>query len=123
MEWGKKMVRAFKCSVCSKYKKRIESSRNFSEKWIIGMESLCTSNIQDHGKNNQHVLAMSLLAKEHATSHGQGSSRYAPIVQALTRLTDSEKAKFRRKFDIAYLVATENMFFLKYPVICDLEKT
>jgi len=65
---------------------------------------------------------MSLLAKEHAASHGQGPSTYAPIVQALTRLSDSEKARLRRKFDIAYLVATENMSFLKYPVICDLEK-
>ena len=68
------------------------------------------------------MLAMSLLAKEHAASHGQGPSTYAPIVQALTRLSDSEKARLRRKFDIAYLVATENMSFLKYPVICDLEK-
>jgi len=52
MECGKKMVRALKCSVCSKYKKRIESSRNFSEKWIISVESLRTSNIRDHRKNN-----------------------------------------------------------------------
>jgi len=77
------------------------------------------ANIRDHGKNNQHVLAMSLLVKEHAARHGQGPSTYAPIVQALTRLCDSEKARLRRKFEIAYLVATDNMSFL---VICDLEK-
>jgi len=62
---------------------------------------------------------MSLLSKEHATSHGQGPSMYTPIVQALTRLTDSEKANLRCKFDIAYLVASEKISFL---VICDLEK-
>ena len=72
--------------------------------------SLCTNNIRDHGKN-QHVLAMSLLAKENATSHGEGPSTYAPIVQALTRLPESEKARLKRKFDIAYLVATESMSF------------
>ena len=122
MECGRKMVRALKCSICSKYKSRIESSRNFNDKWIVGAESLRTSNIRDHGKNNQYVLAMSLLEKEHATSHGEGPSTYAPIVQALTRLPESEKARLKRKFDIAYLVATESMSFLKCPVICELEK-
>ena len=39
---GKKMVRLLKCSVCSKYRIRIESSRNFR---IVGAGSLCTSNI------------------------------------------------------------------------------
>ena len=58
-------------------------------------------------KNNQHVLA-----KEQATSgHGEGLSTYAAVVQALTRLSDSEKERLRRKFDIAYLVATENVVF------------
>ena len=110
MECGRKMVRALKCSICSKY---IESSRNFSDKWIVGAELLCTSNIQDHGKN-QHVLVMSLmslLAKEHATNHGEGPSTYAPIVQVLTRLSESEKARLKRKFDIAYLIATEGMSY------------
>ena len=71
MASGKNMVRLLKCSVCSKYRIRIESSRNFSDKWIVGAEILCTSNIQDHRKNNQHTLAMSLLMKERATSYGQ----------------------------------------------------
>jgi len=43
-------------------------------------------------------------------------------VQTLTRLSESEKARLKRKFDIAYLVATESMWFFKYPVICELEK-
>ena len=73
-------------------------------------------------KNNQHVLAISLLAKEHVTSHGEGPSTYAPIVQALTRLPENEKARLERMFDKVYLVATESMSFLKYPVICKLEK-
>ena len=36
MASGKKMVRSFKCSVCSKYRIRKESSRNFSDRWIVG---------------------------------------------------------------------------------------
>ena len=86
---GKKMMRALKCSICSKYKARIKSSRNFSDKWIVSAESLCTSNIRDYGKNSQHMLAMSLLAKEHEACCGQGPLSYALIVQALTMLSDT----------------------------------
>lgn len=67
MASGIKMVRVLKCSVCSKYKIRIKSSRNFSDRWIVGAKSLRTSNVRDHGNNNQHALAMSLLMKECAT--------------------------------------------------------
>ena len=44
---------------------------------------------------------MSLLMKEHAACRGQGPSSYAPIVQALTTLSHNEKARLKRKFDIA----------------------
>ena len=49
--------------------------------------------------------------KRHAANHGKGPLTYAPIVQALTRLPESEKARLKHKFDIAYLVATESMPF------------
>ena len=56
-------------------------------------------------KINQHALAMSLLIKEFTTCCGQGPSSYAPIVQALTMLSDSEKAKGMGYFD-RYLTIT-----------------
>ena len=65
---------------------------------------------------------MSLLIKEHATCYGQGPLSYASIVQALNTLSDCEKARLKHKFDVAYLVAMESMSFLKYPVICELER-
>ena len=37
-------------------------------------------------------------------------------------MLDIEKAGLECKFDIAYLVATESMLFLKYPIICELER-
>ena len=43
MASGKKMVKVLKCSAYSKYRIRIESSRNFSDRWIVGAESLCTN--------------------------------------------------------------------------------
>jgi len=49
---------------------------------------------------------MTLLAKEHAIARGDGPS-YAPILQAMLTLSDTEKARLKQKFDITYLVATE----------------
>ena len=60
--------------------------------------------------------------RECATSCGEGPSSYAPIVQTLKMLLDIEKAGLKCKFDIAYLVAMESMLFLKYPIICELER-
>ena len=40
------------------------------------------------------MLTMSLVIKEPTTCCGQGPSSYAPIVQALSTLSDSEKARY-----------------------------
>ena len=45
---GKRTVKRLKCKVCLKYKSRIESRRNYSDKWLVGVESVRTSNIRDH---------------------------------------------------------------------------
>ena len=50
-----------------------------------------------------------------------GVALYAPIAQALSKLPAEEKGKLRKKFDIAYFVATEKLLFMKYPGICELE--
>ena len=62
------------------------------------------------------------MSKEHAAARGDGPSSYAPILQAMLTLSDTEKARLKQKFDIAYLVATEKNSFLKYPALCEMEK-
>jgi len=84
---GKKKVVALRCLVCCKFKVRIESSRNFSNKWRVGAYSLRTSNIHDHAKTNQHCMAMNLLEREHAIARGDGPSTYAPIAKAIEKLS------------------------------------
>jgi hypothetical protein len=76
----KKVVTKLLCSVCKKFRARIEHRRNFSERWIIGADSVRTSNIRDHSRADQHVHAMMLLKKEHASSSGASCS-YSPIAQ------------------------------------------
>lgn len=65
------MVEKLKCKVCTKYKERIISKRNFSDKWIEGADSVRTTNLVDHAKSEQHIHAMKLLQKEEAQTEGR----------------------------------------------------
>ena len=45
IESGKKVVKRLKCSVCMRFRSRIMHQRNFSDCWIVGADSVRTSNI------------------------------------------------------------------------------
>ena len=112
-----------KCKVCVKFQSKIVGHRNYSNKWIVGADSICISSIGDHActYTDQHTHSMLLLKKEQSTSTGLGPQSYAPIVVSLSALSDDVKAMLRVKFDIAHFVATEKLAFSKYPKICALE--
>ena len=118
---GAKLVTQLKCRVCTKFKERIAGRKNYSEKWITGANSVRTTNLVDHAKSEQHAHAMNLLRKERAQAQGAPATVYAPIAQSLHTLSDEELKKVRKKFDVAYFVATEQLAFRKYPQICALE--
>ena len=42
------MVAALKCGICARFQSALQRRRNYSDKWIAGVESLRTSNIRDH---------------------------------------------------------------------------
>ena len=120
-EGGKRVVEKLKCKVCAQFAERIRGRRNFSEKWILGADSVRMSNLRDHARNDQHAHAMSLLNKQCAESLGLGLASYAPIAKALNTLSEDERERLKVKFDIAYFVATEKLPYTKYPKICELE--
>ena len=96
--------------------------RNFNDKWIVGADVFHTSNIADHATSKQHSTAMVIRTCELAATSSSGPSSYAHIAQALEKLSGGEMQRLRWKFEVAYVVATEKLAFLKYPVICQLEK-
>ena len=83
---ARKTVDKLKCSVCIKYESKIESRRNYSNKWVIGADSVRSSNIKDHSSSDQHQHAMMLLKKSHAQSQGLDVSTYAPIAEAFSEV-------------------------------------
>ena len=94
-EGGRKVVSKLKCTVCKTFVSKITSRRNYSQRWIVGADSIHTSNIRDYVHSDQHVHAMPLLQKEHAAAQGQSCS-YAPIAIALSNLPEEEKMKLRK---------------------------
>ena len=112
MDGGKKVVSQLKCKVCVDFADRIRSSENFSDKWIVGADSVRISNVRDHALSDQHGHAMLLLRKQQAKAAGLPPQSYAPIAQALNKLTDNEREKLRNKFDIAQFVATQKLPFM-----------
>ena len=121
MDGGKKVVSQLKCKVCIDFADRIRLSKNFSDKWIVGANSVRISNVCDHAQSDQHGHAMLLMRKQQSKAAGLPPQSYAPIAQALNKLMDNEREKLRNKFDIAHFVATQKLPFTMYPQICELE--
>ena len=92
----KKIVTNLRCSVLAKFKTRIATRRNFSERWLLGAKSVRTSNVRNYARADQHIYAMSLLKQEHARASGSECSSYAPIAKALSKLSDKEKEQLRQ---------------------------
>ncbi len=118
---GHKIVTHLRCSVCTKFESYIKSGRNYSSKWIYGADSLRTSNIRDHARSDQHVHALNLLRRESSRTQGQSFLQSTVIGKALSSLSESEKAKLRCKFDVAFFIAKEKLSFKKYPQLLKLE--
>ena len=74
------------------YKDRIIGRRNYSNKWIEGADSICTTNIRDHAKSEQHLHAMNLERKHLAQSVDESPASYAPIARALTVISPETKS-------------------------------
>ena len=60
---AKTVVSKLKCKVCTEFIDKIRGRKNFSEKRVVGADSVRVSNVYNHTKNEQHTHAMSLLKK------------------------------------------------------------
>ena len=107
--------------MCIQYQSSVKGRRNYSDKWVLGADSVRTSNIQDHSCSEQHAHAMLLLIKSQAQAGGLDASAYAPIAKALHQVSESDRDTLRVKFDIAHFVSTQRLAFTNYPALCQLE--
>ena len=106
-------VDSLMCSVCTRFKSKLQGMRNYNPAFVEGSKNLQTSSFKDHVTSIMHVRAMSMLKKR-----GDDVTEYAPIMKAL--LDKSTEVMLKRKFDIAYFIAKEKLAFTKMKPLYNL---
>lgn len=120
----KSLVSTLWCETCRKYEKRIDSLKNFSRAWIDGSTNHKTSNIMDHASSDQHKMAMMRLCEDRAKNSGEPIMSYSTIARSiiLPSLDPAAKERIRKKIDISYFLAKENLPFTKFVAVHDLQE-
>ena len=114
-------VYSLKCAVCSQFKEKLISMRNYCPAFIEGTTNVRTTAFKEHAATDMHAHSMVLFKKQHA----RDITEYSPIAAALLHLQtmdETTQARMKRKFDIAYMIAKENMSFTKMKAVCALEE-
>ena len=93
---------------------------NFRPAFIEGTCNVKTSSFKDHAATDMHCHAMILLKKQLSST----STEYAPIAKVMASSTMDKAATecVKRKFDVAYIIAKENIAFTKMKPLCELEE-
>ena len=102
--------------------KENDSKKNFSRAWIDGSTNQKTSNVVDHASSEQHKAVMALLRQEQAKNANEPLNSYRTIVHSLHNpsLDPAVRERLKKKFDVSYLLAKENLPFTKYLSIHEL---
>ena len=113
-------VVTLKCTVCSRFRERLQPMRNYRPGFIEGMSNVRTSTFKDHADTDMHKYTMVLLKK----AQSSGPREYAPIARALgqSSMDAASTTKIKRKFETAYVIAKEKLAFAKMKPICELEE-
>ena len=109
------------CDVCRKYEERMQSMKNYTNTWVTGSTNQKVSNLTAHATSDTHKAAMIRLRVESAKAKGESTAMLSPIAACFLTLDGETRVKMRCKFDVCYLMAKENIPFVKYPALLDLE--
>ena len=113
-------VSSLRCDLCSQFKDKLISMRNYRSAFVEGTTNVKTSSFKEHPETDMHAHA-TLLFKKQASSD---VTEYAPIAQVMAKsLMDTATSEsMKRKFDIAYMIAKENLAFTKMKPLCEIEE-
>ena len=79
------------------------------------------SNVLDHAASEQHKNAMSKLRTAQSKARSEPVIQYAPIARVLSMLSEVDRTRMRRKFDVCYVMAKKGIAFEKFMPLCELE--
>ena len=94
--------------VCCEWEKKIEQSKNFNDKFIVGCTNYRISAVKDHAKSDMHLKSTEQKDKKNAEEAGENYHRKvtlstpqnSPIVNSLNRASDREKESLHKLFQV-----------------------
>ena len=109
------------CDLCMKHADKLKSLRNFSPAFVNGISgsALKKDNVIKHLKSDMHARAVSL---SHQPKSRDEIFRATPIGRAIAGASREEMARVSKLFDLAYVLAKEELPFSKYPALVEVEK-
>ena len=118
-ESGGKVTRIF-CALCAKHKDRLQALRNFSASFVDGISgtALKKDNVNKHHRSDMHAKAVNMEQKPTAAE----ICRSTPLGRAFAMASQDQTACVCKLFEVAYMLAKEEIPFTKYPAVLELEK-
>lgn len=119
-----------KCTLCCEWKKKIENSKNFSDRFVVGCNNYRISAVQDHGKSEMHLKSIEENDKKNAEDAGETFRKRvvtsipenSPLLNSLKKASAKERESLIKLFDVAYLIAMKGRPYTDYPDYIELEK-
>ena len=111
-----------KCLLCCEWEKKIEQSKNFNDKFIVGCTNYHISAVKYHGKSDIHLKSTEQKDKKNAEKAGEtyrrkvilSTPKNSPIVNSLNGASVKEKESFHKLFEVAYLIVKKERPFTDY---------
>ena len=109
------------CELCTTHADSLRALRNFSPSFIYGITggALKKDNVVKHSKSDMHTKAVNLSKNPKTVDE---IFRSTPIGRALSGASAEEMARVSKLFDLAYVIAKEELPFAKYPALVEVEK-
>ena len=110
-------VASLRCAVCTQFKDKLVSMCNLRPAFIEGTTNVRTSTFKEHAATSMHETVMGLFKKQQSSS----VCEYAPIAAALLQpsMDEATCTWTKRKFDVAYMIAWENLPFTRMKTVCE----
>ena len=97
--------------------------KRFSRKWITGCQNYKLSAVSDHAQSEPHKSALKSFFKAEDPGYVEISPpNQKSLAESFIVGDERTTAQTKKKFEVAYFVAKEEMAFHRYPSILKLEE-
>ena len=120
---GQVFVTKVKCNVCEKHVGKITAMRNFNFSWVSGTCNVKKDSVETHCNGEPHKRAVLLETESSfaSSSSPPTSSKNETIDGMFSKVDSKNEEKLTKLFNTAFMIAKEELPFVKFNSICDLQ--